>query len=116
MAGLRRKMESGELDMGSMMMQALNGFATSNKASAKTARRLRIKRLIREKYPELTTELHQDDEQEEAILTRLAQARKFASMVDFSDEDSDEDSGEEHEGDEDDEWEDDENSVAGSES
>jgi len=105
MKGLKAKVQSGQLDMGAMMMEAMTGFANSNQNAAKEARRHRIKLLIQKTYPERKG-YEIDEEKEKNILKELGKKRQIYSMIDDSgDEDEDAES-EEISGSED-EWEDD---------
>jgi len=110
MKGLKAKVQSGQLDMGAMMMEAMTGFTNSNQNAAKAARRHRIKLLYRKTHPEMG-DYEVDEENEKEILKELGQKREFYSMMDDSgDEDEDEES-EEISGSED-EWEDEEDDDA----
>lgn len=101
---MKGKIARGQMDVGTMMMRAMNGFATSNQSAAKTARRARIATLRRRKYPEVE-KWYVEEQEEERILGDLGRKREIAAMVDLSDDE--EEDGEEEEGEsEGDGWED----------
>jgi len=122
MKGLKAKVQSGQLDMGAMIMEAMAGFANSNQNAAKEARRHRIKLLIKKTYPE-SEDFKIDEVEEEKILNELGKKRQvYGMMDDFEDDDEDEEDGYGDDEDEDsednsgsaDEWEDEEDDDANS--
>lgn len=105
MMGLKAEVQSGQLNIESMMMQALNGFASSNQDAGKTARRRRIKILTKRKYPEMD-DYELDEDEEKGILKALNEKRRIYStlmMHDEEDDDEQDDSDEDGESAED-EW------------
>lgn len=122
MKGLKAKVQSGQLDMGAMIMEAMAGFANSNQNAAKEARRHRIKLLIKKTYPE-SEDFKIDEVEEKKILNELGKKRQvYGMMDDFEDDDEDEEDGYGDDEDEDsednsgsaDEWEDEEDDDANS--
>ncbi|KAH8586776.1 hypothetical protein B0O99DRAFT_48858 [Bisporella sp. PMI_857] len=116
-SNLRSAMEAGQLDMERMMHEILHGFEQSHRSSAKAARRLRIKKMKKQKDPDSTGEI-KDTLQEANILRDLAEERR-AIASEFGDtDDEDEDDSEDEEDSEnaeegEDEWEDEDASDAG---
>ena len=104
MKGLKAKVQSGQLDIGAMMKEAMTGFANSNQNAAKEARRHRIKLLVQKKFPGMN-DYEVDEEEEKELLKALGQKRQIFSMMDDSEDDSEDDESEEESGSED-EWED----------
>ncbi|KAG9239897.1 hypothetical protein BJ878DRAFT_7520 [Calycina marina] len=102
---MKAEVTSGQMDMGTMMMQAMNGFARSNKSAARTARRLRYKRMIQRTHPEMTDFTINKDE-ERRILKELGQKREAAAMMDMSDDEKEDDEEEEDEWDDEDDADD----------
>jgi len=118
MKGLKAKVQSGQLDMGAMIMEAMAGFANSNQNAAKEARRHRIKLLIKKTYPE-SEDFKIDEVEEEKILNELGKKRQVYGMMDDFEDDEDGYGDDEDEDSEDnsgsaDEWEDEEDDDANS--
>jgi hypothetical protein len=115
-AGIKEKLERGELDMKNMMEQALHGFASGSENARKIARRARIrKEYMSLDGTEWDANRNIDEEQEEKSLTTLSESRFWSSAHTFSDDEDDDGddkavedlSSDDHE---DDEWEDEDGS------
>ncbi|KAF4627489.1 hypothetical protein G7Y89_g10664 [Cudoniella acicularis] len=101
----------GEIDMMTVIQNALESFAGASDESRKKARRARLNKQGKEQGKDWDWDVIGDENEDKLVLKRIAEARQLASMGEDSDFDEEEDEeGEEDEDgdedDEDDEWED----------